>query len=153
MVINETMVDISPYGRFHCKDRYFFQNQAPYKCSSVVTEKWPGTGRHLNDYLLLSNFSNGCRSRITRFGVTEAIGNEVLIYRLSQSVPVERKVKDSDVYFKYHILKQFCSSWLPYIKDPYPIWGRNIEKIVMKNPTRIKRPCLLPALGKGYLPF
>lgn len=156
MVINETMVDISPYGRFHCKDRYFFQHQAPYKCSSVVTEKWPGTGRarfHLNDYLLLSNFSNGCRSRITRFGVTEAIGNDVLIYRLSQSVPVERKVKNSDVYFKYHILKQFCSSWLPYIKDPYPIWGRNIEKIAMKNPTRIKRPCLLPALGKGIYHF
>ena len=156
VVINKTAVDIPPYGRFHCKRQHFFQYQAPYKCSSLVSGKWPGTERakfYMDDYLLLSNFSNGCHPRITRFGITDVIWNDILAYRLSQSVRITREEQTSDEYFNFHILRQFCSSWLPYMKDPYPIWGRNIEKIVMKNPVRSQQPCLLPAFGKGVYHF
>ena len=156
VVINKTAVNISPYGRFHCKQQHIFQHQAPYKCSALATGKWPGTGRakfSIHDYLIISNFSNGCRTRVTRFGVTDVIGQDVLIYRLSQSVPIASGVGNSEEYFIYHVLKKFCSSWLPYFKDPYPIWGRNIEKIITKHPERTKHHCPVPALGKGVYHF
>lgn len=159
VVINKTAVDISPYGRFHCKQHHIFQHQAPYKCSSLVTGKWPGTGRaefFMDDYLLVSNFSNGCRPRVTRFGVTDVIRGDILMYRLSQSVPITNVGNNSEEYFNFHVLKQFCSSWLPYLKDPYLIWSRNIEKIITKYPVRttfLTQHCPLPTLGKGIYHF
>lgn len=156
VVINKTAVNISPYGRFHCKQQHIFQYQAPYKCSALATGKWPGPGLakfSIHDYLLLSNFSNGCRPRVTRFGVTDVVGQDILIYRLSQSVPIASGVPNSEEYFIYHVLKKFCSSWLPYLRDPYPVWGRNIEKVIMKHPERTKQHCPLPALGTGVYHF
>lgn len=155
VIINKTEVIISPYGKFHCKQQHIFQRQAPYKCSSLVTGRWPGRGRakfHIDDYLLISTFSNGCRPRVTRFGVTNIIENDVLIYRMSQSVPLS-SVPNSEEYFRYHVQKHFCSSWLPYVRDPHPIWGRNIEKIITKHPTRIQLQCPLPTQGRGVYHF
>ena len=159
VVIKENTVDISPYGLFHCKLQHIFQHQAPHKCSSLVTGKWPGTGQakfFIDDYLLISNFSNGCRARVTRFGVTDVIGRDILLYRLSQSVPFVNERENAEEYFSYHVLKQFCSSWLPYITDPHPIWGRNIEKIAMKLPVipvHSIELCSFPTLGKGIYHF
>lgn len=159
VVINETTLDIPPYGQFHCKQQYIFQHQAPYKCSSLVTGRWPGTGRakfFIDDYLLLSNFTNGCRPRLTRFGVTDIIGSDILVYRLSQSLPIVTEGQDfQEHYYFNHVLRLFCSSLLPYTRDPYPIWGRNIDKIMMKHTTSISRTthCSLPPLGRGVYNF
>ena len=158
VVINKTTIDIPPYGKFHCKQQYIFQHQAPYKCSSLVTGKWPGTGRakfFTDDYLLLSNFTNGCRPRLTRFGVTDIIRSDVLAYRLSQSQPIVSEGYSSlKYYYANYVLRRFCSSWLPYRRDPYPIWGRNIDKIIMKQ-TSIARTthCSLSPLSKGVYYF
>lgn len=158
VVINKTTIDIPPYGEFHCKQQYIFQHQAPYECSSLVTGKWPGTGRakfFIDDYLLLSNFTNGCRPRLTRFGVTDIIRSDALVYRLSQSLPIVSEGQNSQEYYYFnHVLRLFCSSWLPYTRDPYPIWGRNIDKIAMKR-TSISRTthCSLSPLSKGVYYF
>lgn len=159
VVINEKTVHIPPYGEFHCKQQYIFQHKAPYKCSSLVTGKWPGTGRakfFIDDYLLLSNFTNGCRPRLTRFGVTDIIGSDVLVYRLSQSQPIQSVGHNEflEYYYFNHVLRLFCSSWLPYKRDPYPIWGRNIDKIIMKRTSVAKTAhCSLPPLSKGVYYF
>lgn len=158
--INETTVNIPPYGHFYCKQQYIFQHQAPYKCSSLVTGKWPETGRakfFIDDYLLLSNFTNGCRPRLTRFGVTDIVGSDVLVYRLSQSQPIIIDGHDNnslEYYYFNHVLRLFCSSWLPYTRDPYPLWGRNIDKILIKR-TSVSRTahCFLPSRGKGVYHF
>ena len=157
VIINQTEVDIPLYGQFQCKTQYVFQHRAPDICNSLVTGKWPGMGRAsfgVNDYLLVSNFSNGCRARVTRFGITDVISSHVLIYRLSQSVAFDYGAPNAEEYFNHYILRRFCSSWLPYIPDPYPLWGRNIEKILMNSPMRTERhQCPLPALGRGVYQF
>ena len=159
VVINEKTVNIPPYGEFHCKQQYIFQHQAPYKCSSLVNGKWPGTGRTKffhDDYLLLSNFTNGCRPRLTRFGITDIIGSDVLVYRLSQSQPIlsAGHYEFLEYYYFNHVLRLFCSSWLPYTRDPYPIWGRNIDKIILKRTSVAKTArCSLPPLSKGVYYF
>ncbi|XP_068701002.1 uncharacterized protein [Montipora foliosa] len=156
LIINSTVVRIPPYGQFHCKTQHVFQHQATPRCNSLVTGKWPGMGRAkfaLNDYLLVSNFSNGCRVRVTRFGITNVIGTDVLIYRLSQSVIVDYRAKNIEEYFNHHVLHQFCSTWLPYKLDPYPVWGRNIEKILMKSPMGTQHQCPLPTFGRGIYHF
>lgn len=156
VIINQTEVDIPLYGQFQCKTQYVFQHRAPDICNSLVTGKWPGMGRAsfgVNDYLLVSNFSNGCRARVTRFGITDVISSHVLIYRLSQSVAFDYGAPNAEEYFNHYILRRFCSSWLPYIPDPYPLWGRNVEKILMNSPMRTERQCPLPALGRGVYQF
>jgi len=159
VLINEKTVYIPPYGEFHCKQQYIFQHQAPYECSSLVTGKWPGTGRAKffhDDYLLLSNFTNGCRPRLTRFGITDIIGSDVLVYRLSQSQPILSvgHTEFLKYYYFNHLLRLFCSSWLPYARDPYPIWGRNIDKIIMERTSVAKTArCSLPPLSKGVYYF
>jgi len=159
VVINEKTVNIPPYGEFQCKQQYIFQHQAPYKCSSLVTGKWPGTGRAKffhDDYLLLSNFTNGCRPRLTRFGITDIIGSDVLVYRLSQSQPILSAGHNEflEYYYVNHVLRLFCSSWLPYTRDPYPIWGRNIDKIITQRTSVAKTArCSLPSLSKGVYYF
>lgn len=159
VVINENTVYIPPYGEFHCKQQYIFQHQAPYQCSSLVTGKWPGTGRakfFIGDYLLLSYFTNGCRPRLTRFGITDIIGSDALVYRLSQSQPILSAGHNEflEYYYFNHVLRLFCSSWLPYTRDPYPIWGRNIDKIIMQSTSVAKTArCTLPPLSKGVYYF
>lgn len=156
VIINQGKVDVPLYGQFQCKTQYVFQHRAPGICNSLVTGKWPGMGRAafgVNDYLLVSNFSNGCRARVTRFGITDVIASHVLIYRLSQSVAFDYGAMNAEDYFNHHILRGFCSSWLPYIPDPYPLWGRNIEKILINSPMRTEHQCPLPALGRGVYQF
>lgn len=159
VIINEKTVYIPPYGEFHCKQQYIFQHQAPYKCNSLVTGKWPGAGRAKffhDDYLLLSNFTNGCRPRLTRFGITNVIGSDLLVYRLSQSQPILSvgHIELMQYYYFNHVLKLFCSSWLPYTRDPYPIWGRNIDKIIIRSTSVAKTArCSLPPLSKGVYYF
>ena len=159
VVINEKTIYIPPYGEFYCKQQYIFQHQAPYECSSLVTGKWPGSGRakfFIDDYLLLSNFTNGCRPRLTRFGITDIIGNDALVYRLSKSQPILSAGRNEflEYYYFNHVLRLFCSSWLPYTRDPYPIWGRNIDKIIMKSTSVAKTArCTLPPLSKGVYYF
>ena len=157
IVINDTTINIPPYGQFYCKQRYFFQHEAPYKCSSLVSGKWPGLGRvkfFVDDFLLVANFTNGCRPRFTRLGLTQLIKSKALVYRLSQGVPFVDDGRTPDEYYKLELLKQFCSSWLPYIRDPYPVWGRNIEKVILKPPlTNHYRHCSLPNSGKGIYKF
>ena len=159
VVINKKTVYIPPYGEFHCKQQYIFQHQAPYQCSSLVTGKWPGRGRakfFIDDYLLLSNFTNGCRPRLTRFGITDIIGSDVLVYRLSQSQPILSAGHNEflEYYYFNHVLRLFCSSWIPYTRDPYPIWGRNIDKIIIKSTSVVKTArCTLPPLSRGVYYF
>ncbi|XP_022797910.1 uncharacterized protein LOC111336140 [Stylophora pistillata] len=158
--INETSINIPPYGNFHCKQRYVFQHQAPHECSSLVTGKWPGSGRSkffIDDYILVSNFTNGCYPRLSRLGITDIVGSDMLVYRLSQSqliIPNGHN-NDSLVYYYYnHILRLFCSSWLPYMKDPYPVWGRNIDKIIIRRHAPLRKTsCFLPSRGKGVYHF
>lgn len=160
VIINETSINIPPYGNFYCKQRHIFQHQAPHECSSLVTGKWPGSGRSkffIDDYILVSNFTNGCYPRLTRLGVTEIAGSDVLVYRLSQSqLIITDGVNNNSLVYYYlnHVLRLFCSSWLPYIRDPYPVWGRNIDKIIIRRQSSLRKTrCFLPSRGKGVYHF
>ena len=135
--IEQSAITFTPYGQFICRQRYIFNRENPHQCvNSGSGGQWLGEGRvrfYFDDFILSSSFSNGCRQRVTRLGLTETLRDKMLVYRLSQSEPVKNSWLTPEEY-QLLLLKRFCSALYIFEKDPYPFWGRNIEKILLKAP-------------------
>lgn len=134
--IDQSAITVTPYGQFVCKQRYTFNRENPHQCVNIGSGgQWLDEGRvrfYFDDFILSSNFSNGCRQRVTRLGLTETLQDKALVYRLSQSEPVKTSWSTPEEYYQLVLLKRFCSALFVFERDPYPFWGRNIEKILLK---------------------
>jgi hypothetical protein len=130
-------ITINPYGSFECKERFSLSQGHPSICGfGAEGDRWLGQGQvrfFYGDYTLVSRFTNGCRARITRLGLTKTVDEHVLIYRLSQSEPTVNDGKSPDDYYKHEILKRFCGMPYVYQRDSFPYWGRNIEKVIHRE--------------------
>lgn len=142
-------ISISPYGSFECKERFTTSQGHPSVCGfGGEGDRWLGQGQvrfYYDDYALVSKFENGCRPRITRFGLTSTVNKLVLIYRLSQSEPFVDDGRSPEDFYRHEILKRFCGMSYLYQRDPYPYWGRNIEKVIHKEqlPAQTMSKCSL----------
>lgn len=138
ILIDDGSITISPYGTFECKERFTISQGHRSVCGfGPEGDRWLGQGQvrfYYDDYTLLSQFENGCRPRITRLGLTSTVSKHVLVYRLSQSEPlVDEGGKSPEDFYRHEILKRFCAMRYLYERDPYPYWGRNIEKVVYRE--------------------
>lgn len=121
---------------YKCFERFIFKYKH-YGCGlSRGTDRWPLQGRlnfYHDDYTVISRFENGCRPRVSRLGISNTVDNNILAYRLSHGEPIVDDGGSLQQDYDHEILTRLCGMTYLYQQDPYPYWGRNIEKIIHRE--------------------
>lgn len=156
VTIKKGSITFSSGDCFNCYERFIFKYKHLGCGLSQGKDRWPLHGRinfHHDDYTLVSRFQNGCRPRITRLGISSTVDNHVVVYRLSHSEPIVNDGRSAQQYYDHEILKRLCGMTYPYEPDPYPYWGRNIEKILHRQrlPAQPIKQCSLIFNSRHHL--
>jgi hypothetical protein len=109
-----------------------------------------------NSYILTSvDLPIGCRPRFTGLSISQgpSTSNFHFTYRLSRSVvlPID-SVQDPMLFVRKSLPEMFCGDRDLFRLDPYPQWGRNIEKIAIRPHALATNQPLVDCRFQGPLP-
>ena len=132
--VTSNKIKVSETGQFECQET--FGGISYERCVDDYSRGWPLPGRVQyfdNEFMLTSRYHNGCRERMTRLAI-KTWKNNYIIYRVSQSLPIRRTRRATAEKFYEREMIYFCYYEFLFSLDPFPYWGRNIEKMITRLP-------------------
>ncbi|XP_031568643.1 uncharacterized protein LOC116303269 [Actinia tenebrosa] len=158
--IGKQNIELGQEGKYMCMQsdrgqgiKYLFPTSRCVKRTWMERRK---VSHFNNSFMLISaNLPIGCRPRFVGFSVlqSEATSSIHLTYRLSQSIalPME-SIQDPMLFVQNSLPEKFCNKRHLFRLDPYPRWGRNIEKIAVRPNALESNQPLLDCRFQGPLP-